>query len=135
MRRISVIFALQAACACAYGQFFNVPFFGPDDDIFRQHLELMSRTEEQFRRMNIQRLPQSALAVRARCEPTTAVVGERCDLILELDIDRRVGFEKSPQVSGVPSGKGIPIVYGSLENLADERSRTCQVSGSESASD
>ena len=123
MRRISVIFALQAACACAYGQLFNVPFFGPDDDIFRQHLELMSRTEEQFRRMNIQRLPQSALAVRARCEPTTAVVGERCDLILELDIDRRVAFERlSP--SGLPVGKDVPIEYDSWENMADLPSST-----------
>ena len=125
MRRISVIYALLALCMCARGQV-GVQFLGPDD-ILRRHRELMAgfkEMDEQFRRMAIQPLPEAALTVRARCEPAKPVVGERCDLILELDIDRRVDFEKSPQVSGVPAGKDVPVVYGSLENLPDEKSDT-----------
>ncbi len=122
MRRISVIFALLAVCTCVRGQI-SIQVLDPAG-MLRQHREEMARIQRQFRQMTVQPLPESALTVRARCEPATPVVGERCDLILELDIDRRVGFEKSPQVSGVPSGKGIPIVYGSLENLADEKSDT-----------
>ena len=128
MRRISVLFALLLACTCAYGQY-SIQFSSPDPgDILRQHRAQMDRIhrqmDEQFRRMMIQSLPASALSVRARCEPAEPVVGERCDLILELDIDRRVGFENPPQVSGMPEGGDVQVTYGPLENLEDKPSST-----------
>ena len=124
MRRISVLFAWLAACTCAYGQF-SIQFAPPDpDDLFRQHREQMARIEQRFRQMHARPLPESALSVRAHFEPETADVGEPCYLILELDIDRRVGFENMPQVSGMPEGKLLHVKYGPFENLEDKPSST-----------
>ena len=65
----------------------------------------------------------SVSSVRVRCEPARPVVGEGCRLVLELDVDRRVGLGQL-SVFGLPEGKNDPIVYGAFENLADGTSAT-----------
>ena len=63
MRRISVLFALLAACTCVCGQV-----------IFQQ-------------------VPQFTISATVRCEPENPVVDEPCSIILEWNVDSQVSLD------------------------------------------
>ena len=126
MRRISVLFAVLAICTCVRGQI-SIQVLSPAD-MLRRHREEMARIQQQIFPMIVPPLPEAALSVRAWCEPATPVVGERCDLILELDFDNRVNLENY-KVLGLPQEKGNPIVYGATKFVNLNRAAKSAMAG------
>lgn len=76
-----------------------------------------------FRHPRMREMPQFTVKAKARCEPGTAVVGEPCAIILELDVDRKASVN-DVHVGGLPDDKDGFAVRGSPENLADGKSDT-----------
>jgi len=71
----------------------------------------------------MQRAEQFSVSVKARIEPTTAVVGQPCAIVLEMDVDRKA-VVNDVQVGGLPDANDGVVVYGEMENIADAASPT-----------
>lgn len=100
MRRIRTLLVLFASGALSAAGQFHVSFPG------------MGR---------MQGMEQYSVSVKARFTPTTAVVGQPCAIVLEMDVDRKAVIN-DVQVGGLPDAKDEVVVYGEMENLADAAS-------------
>lgn len=71
----------------------------------------------------MQRAEQLSVSVKARFDPATAVVGQPCAIVLEMDVDRKAVIN-DVQVGGLPDAKDGLVIYGEMENIADAASST-----------
>ncbi len=71
----------------------------------------------------MRQVEQFSVSVRARFEPATAVVGQPCAIVIEMDVDRKAAIN-DVQVGGLPDAKDGLVVYGEIENIADTASST-----------
>lgn len=71
----------------------------------------------------MQNVEQFSVSVKAHFEPTTAVVGQPCAVVVEMDVDRKAVIN-DVRVGGLPDAEEGLVVYGEMENIADAASST-----------
>lgn len=71
-------------------------------------------------------LPRTEITGTARLEPRTVVAGEAAAIVVELLVDKGVGFDESLRIGGLPDA-GETVIYGDFENLSDVTAPTNKV--------